>query len=310
MLDPAMGSGAFLVSACRYLSDRVVDAWLRDGLPDEVRRDVGADDRDELLRVARRLVADRCLYGVDRDPMAVELAKLSLWLVTLAKGRPFSFLDHALRCGDSLVGVIDVEQIKAFHLESGARQLSQEVSRALHVTETLLSKAAGLRREIEATPVHDIRSVHAKTEKLREAEALSERLRLAADAVVGAALAAEGISDEEASDLTGEEKVGGKRGAAQFRDAKESAKERAYRNRLESVAGLVATALEEDAEVPGSSYAGKQARGVVDRWLTGERATAVRPLPWPLEFPEITGVGARRGSTRSWGTRRSSAARS
>ncbi|MFB7209845.1 Eco57I restriction-modification methylase domain-containing protein [Streptomyces sp. NPDC056255] len=299
VLDPAMGSGAFLVSACRYLSDRVVDAWLRDGLPDEVRRDVGADDRDELLRVARRLVADRCLYGVDRDPMAVELAKLSLWLVTLAKGRPFSFLDHALRCGDALVGVIDVEQIKAFHLESGARQLSQEVSRALDVTESLLSKAANLRREIEATPVHDIRSVHAKTEKLREAEALSERLRLAADAVVGAALAAEGISDEEATDLTGEEKVGGKRGAAQFRDAKESAKERAYRNRLESVAGLVASALEkeraEDGPGVGWSYEGQQAREVVDRWLTGERAAAVRPLHWPLEFPEIMGVGGASG---------------
>ena len=121
--------------------------------------------------------------------MAVELAKLSLWLVTLAKDRPFSFLDHALRCGDSLVGVIDVEQIKAFHLESGARQLSPEVSRTLDVTESLLSEAAELRREIEATPVHDIRSVQAKTEKLRAAEALSEQLRLAADAVVGAALA-------------------------------------------------------------------------------------------------------------------------
>ncbi|MDX3328033.1 hypothetical protein PV405_25800 [Streptomyces sp. ME02-6979-3A] len=299
VLDPAMGSGAFLVSACRYLSDRVVDAWLRDGLPDEVRRDVGADDRDELLRVARRLVADRCLYGVDRDPMAVELAKLSLWLVTLAKGRPFSFLDHALRSGDSLVGVIDVEQIKAFHLESSARQLSPEVSRALDVTESVLSEAAALRREIEATPVHDIRSVHAKTEKLRKAEALSEQLRLAADAVVGAALAAEGISDEEASDLTGEEKVGGKRGAAQFRDAKENAKERAYRNRLESVAGLVATALEEeraeDSPGTGWSYEGQQAREVVDRWLTGERAAAVRPLHWPLEFPEIMGVGGASG---------------
>ncbi|MBT2524558.1 hypothetical protein J7E91_03720 [Streptomyces sp. ISL-99] len=301
VLDPAMGSGAFLVSACRYLSDRVVEAWLRDGLPDEVRRDVGEDDRDELLRVARRLVADRCLYGVDRDPMAVELAKLSLWLVTLAKGRPFSFLDHALRSGDSLVGVIDVEQIKAFHLESGARQLSPEVSRALEVTESLLSEAAELRREIEATPVHDIRSVHAKTEKLREAESLAERLRLAADAVVGAALAAEGIDDDEASALSGEEKVGGKRGAAQFRDAKESAKERAYRNRLESVAGLVATALEEEraddgswAE-PGSSFAGQKARAIVDRWLTGERVAAVRPLHWPLEFPEVLGAGTEAG---------------
>ncbi|MGW0646367.1 Eco57I restriction-modification methylase domain-containing protein [Streptomyces badius] len=299
VLDPAMGSGAFLVSACRYLSDRVVDAWLRDGLPDEIRKDVGEDDRDELLRVARRLVADRCLFGVDRDPMAVELAKLSLWLVTLAKGRPFSFLDHALRFGDSLVGVIDVEQIKSFHLESGARQLSPEASRALDVTETLLSKAAELRREIEATPVHDIRSIDAKTAKLREAESLTDRLRLAADAVVGAALAAEGISDEEASERTGEEKQGGKRGAAQFRDAKETAKERAYSDRLESVVGLVASALEdsgtEDGQEGGWSYAGEQARGVVDRWLTGERAAAVRPLHWPLEFPEIMGVGGASG---------------
>ncbi|MFJ9886312.1 Eco57I restriction-modification methylase domain-containing protein [Streptomyces sp. NPDC091287] len=299
VLDPAMGSGAFLVSACRYLSDRVVDAWLRDGLPDEIRKDVGEDDRDELLRVARRLVADRCLFGVDRDPMAVELAKLSLWLVTLAKGRPFSFLDHALRFGDSLVGVIDVEQIKSFHLDSGARQLSPEASRALDVTETLLSKAAELRREIEATPVHDIRSIDAKTAKLREAESLTDRLRLAADAVVGAALAAEGISDEEASDRTGEERQGGKRGAAQFRDAKETAKERAYSDRLESVVGLVASALEdsgtEGGQEGGWSYAGEQARGVVDRWLTGERAAAVRPLHWPLEFPEIMGVGGASG---------------
>ncbi|MEU5523547.1 hypothetical protein ABZ759_23550 [Streptomyces sp. NPDC047860] len=84
--DVAMGSGAFLVSACRYLADRLVRAWERDGLPADVSSLVGEDaDRDELARTARRLVADRCLYGVDRDPMAVELAKLSLWLVTLAK---------------------------------------------------------------------------------------------------------------------------------------------------------------------------------------------------------------------------------
>ncbi|MFH8633388.1 Eco57I restriction-modification methylase domain-containing protein [Streptomyces lydicus] len=306
VLDPAMGSGAFLVSACRYLADRVVEAWLRDGLPHAIRRDVGEDDRDELLRIARRLVTDRCLYGVDRDPMAVELAKLSLWLVTLAKGRPFSFLDHALRSGDSLVGVIDVEQVKAFHLNSGARQLSPEVARALDVTESLLSQAADLRQEIEATPVNDIRVVHAKSEKLRKAEALAEKLRLAADAVVGAALAAEGISDEEAEDLTGEAKTGGKRGAAVFRDAKEDAKARAYRNRLESVAGLIVTALEEDTaeegttrENTGSETAGSkaaaQARAMVEGWLRGSRAAAVRPLHWPLEFPEVMGVGRSTG---------------
>jgi len=289
VLDPAMGSGAFLVSACRYLSDRVVEAWLReDELPPEIARDVDRDDHEQLHQIARRLVSDRCLYGVDRDPMAVELAKLSLWLVTLAKGRPFSFLDHALRSGDSLVGVIDVRQVKQFHLEWRDRQLSPEVARALDVTETLLSEAAELRRKIESTAVTDIRVVRDKADLLAQAESRSERLRLAADAVVGAALAAEGISDDEASDISGEEQVGGARGAAQFRDAKEDAKSRAYRNRLESVAGLVATALGEGA---GAEEAVVRARGIVDGWLKGPRAEAVRPLHWPLEFPEIMGVG-------------------
>ncbi|MFB6770452.1 Eco57I restriction-modification methylase domain-containing protein [Streptomyces sp. NPDC056337] len=292
VLDPAMGSGAFLVSACRYLSDRVVDAWVRDGLPPEIARDVDADDREQLHQVARRLVADRCLYGVDRDPMAVELAKLSLWLVTLAKGRPFSFLDHALRCGDSLVGVIDVEQVKAFHLEPGARQLSPEVSRALEVTESLLSEAAELRRKIESTTVTDIRVVRDKAELLEQADALSGKLRLAADAVVGAALAAEGISDEEATEISGVESVGGARGRAAHAEAKEDAKAKAYRNRLEAVAGLVAAAMGDGAQ---AEEAAVRARGIAEGWLKGPRAEAVRPLHWPLEFPEVMGVGGSSG---------------
>ena len=70
-------------------------------------------DEDELLH-ARRIVAQRCLYGVDKNPMAVDLAKLSLWLATLAREHPFTFLDHALRCGDSLVGLTKA-QIIGFH---------------------------------------------------------------------------------------------------------------------------------------------------------------------------------------------------
>lgn len=293
VLDPAMGSGAFLVSACRYLSDRVVEAWLReDELPPEIAKDVDRDDHEQLHQIARRLVADQCLYGVDRDPMAVELAKLSLWLVTLAKGRPFSFLDHALRCGDSLIGVIDVRQVSQFHLDWQDRQLSPEVARALEGTEGLLSQAAELRRQIESTAVTDIRVVRDKADLLAKAEALSGKLRLAADAVVGAALAAEGISDEEASEISGEENVGGARGAARFRDAKEDAKSRAYRYRLEAVAGLVATAL---GEGDGAEEAGVRARGIVEGWLKGPRAEAVRPLHWPLEFPEVMGVGDSHG---------------
>ncbi len=105
--DPAMGSGAFLVEACRQLAKRLVAAWeLHDRMPEI------PPDEDPLLH-ARRLVAQRCLYGVDKNPFAVNLAKLSLWLVTLARDHAFTFLDHALKCGDSLVGLTR-EQIGAF----------------------------------------------------------------------------------------------------------------------------------------------------------------------------------------------------
>ena len=64
------------------------------------------------------MVAERCLYGVDINPMAVEMAKLSLWLITLQRDRPFTFLDHALKCGDSLLGVSSVKQIENFSLRA------------------------------------------------------------------------------------------------------------------------------------------------------------------------------------------------
>ena len=99
VLDPAVGSGAFLVEACRTLADLLVMAWrAHECLPK-------LPPGDEPLTHARRLVAQHCIYGVDRNPMAVDLAKLSLWLVTLAEDHPFTFLDHAIRHGDSLVGV-------------------------------------------------------------------------------------------------------------------------------------------------------------------------------------------------------------
>ena len=76
------------------------------------------DDPAERLAIARRYVADRCLYGVDINPMAVEMAKLSLWLITLQRDRPFTFLDHALKCGDSLLGRQFVKQIENFSLRA------------------------------------------------------------------------------------------------------------------------------------------------------------------------------------------------
>lgn len=97
--DLAMGSAAFLVEVCQQLADEVVKAWDFHGSP------VDLPDVIEPVAYARRLVTQQCLYGVDKNSFAVNLAKLSLWLVTLAKDLPFTFVDHALKCGDSLVGL-------------------------------------------------------------------------------------------------------------------------------------------------------------------------------------------------------------
>ncbi len=102
--DPAMGSGAFLVESCRYLAELLELAWNREGLPDALKPG-GSAHGEEPLIYARRLIAQSCLYGVDKNPFAVNLARLSLWLVSLSKGAPFTFVDHALKCGDSLVGM-------------------------------------------------------------------------------------------------------------------------------------------------------------------------------------------------------------
>jgi len=98
ILDPAMGSGAFLAAACRYLAERVEQARVAEGAwTDE---DVTDSDRAQVSRT----IAERCLYGIDRNPTAVQLARLSLWLTTLAADRPLTFLDHHLATGNSLIG--------------------------------------------------------------------------------------------------------------------------------------------------------------------------------------------------------------
>ena len=141
--DPAMGSGAFLVEACRQLADVLVDAWrAHDAVPN-----IPPDETEIIF--ARRLIAQRCLYGVDRNPVAVDLAKLSLWLITLARDHPLTFLDHALRHGDALVGLTK-RQIGAFHWKGDAPSF-QAGFEALE-TEQRLKKASELRQRIREAP--------------------------------------------------------------------------------------------------------------------------------------------------------------
>lgn len=123
VLDPAMGSGHFLVGATRRLSEHLLaayrkryeevlttqpelsptDLFLEAGVHPEVARNWEHEDR--ALTACRLLVAGNCIYGVDKNPLAVDLARVSLWLATAAADHPLTFLDHRLRCGDSLLGL-------------------------------------------------------------------------------------------------------------------------------------------------------------------------------------------------------------
>jgi hypothetical protein len=96
IIDPACGSGHFLLAAARQVAAEVA------------RLDAGPDTPGEALRQhALRDVVQHCIYGVDRNPLAVELCKTALWIETVELGKPLSFLDAHIRCGDSLVGVLD-----------------------------------------------------------------------------------------------------------------------------------------------------------------------------------------------------------
>src|SRR5690242_7554438 len=135
----------------------------------------------EPLLHAKRLVAERCLYGVDKNPAAVELAKLSVWLETLSADKPFTFLDHVLRHGDSLVG-LDLEQIRSFHwapekqLPTIAQLVDQVLSEVREHREAILALA-----DDESGPVQG-----EKRRLLEVAELALDRVKLVADACVGA----------------------------------------------------------------------------------------------------------------------------
>lgn len=193
--DPAMGSGAFLVQACRYLAERLVESWGKaeaDGaaltgegevLEALEGRDPLSSEPLERLTMARRLVAERCLYGVDINPMAVELAKLSLWLVTLAKGRPFGFLDHNLRHGNSLLGIHRLEQLTELSMtpKGRPRLFAGNIERAVN-------EAIALRKALREVPIRDISDVRVMANLDADARRILDGPHRVADALVGEAL--------------------------------------------------------------------------------------------------------------------------
>jgi len=196
--DLAVGSAAFLVETCRQLADELVKAWRIHG----ARPQVPPDETEELL--AMRIVAQRCLYGVDRNPMAVDLAKLSLWLATLAKDHPFTFLDHAIRCGDSLVGLTRTQiedftwrdtKISERHFFS--EEVRKRTSAALRERQNLLGLG------------DDYGTPQLKRAKLEKADELLETVRFIGDAAVAAFFAGDKDKAREANRLELADRISG-----------------------------------------------------------------------------------------------------
>jgi hypothetical protein len=279
--DMAMGSGAFLVQSCRYLSEKLVEAWenaeralneqdddedeyrIKPQITPDGRRSQGRPseellplDPDERLALARRLIAERCLYGVDKNPMAVEMAKLSLWLITLAKNKPFTFLDHNLRGGDSLLGA-DERQLYNGSLDAKAGEISQISLIRLamdHVLPTVIEK----RRKIATLTDYDVQAVQEKERLLKEADQALEIARLGGDLIVAIAL-----SDPK--------------------------RRQNLQDTLGSEYAVLANAYDEALHHPQTAFgwaakneAYKRIRAEVDELLKGRK-----PFHWPLEFPEV-----------------------
>jgi|APLak6261679142_1056127.scaffolds.fasta_scaffold00003_172 hypothetical protein len=258
--DPAMGSGAFLVEACRFLGDKLKDAWLRFRVAPKVPSD------EDLTLHARRVVAQRCLYGVDKNPMAVQLSKLSLWLFTLAKDHPFTFLDHALKCGDSLVGLTRT-QIARFTWEDDVTSFTTTFTS--HV-EQLVQRGEVLRLQI-----HDLPDPPDTAELLTlndAAEASLETARLLGHLTIAAFF------------------QGGNSKVKTARVQALAARVQLLFTRLLGTKSLLKRSANE-ATAPELGQLNGELRSMFDS-LCDEHATIpTLPFHWDLEFPEVFGRG-------------------
>jgi len=177
VLDPAMGSGHFLIRACQYLAEEIAT----NPYSLEPREFDQRTDEASLLFWKRR-VAEACLYGVDVNPMAVELAKLALWLETVATDAPLAFLDHHLQCGDSIIGarIAHLDTPPGGALVSGifAREIASAIPQLLEPISAI--------RDLPSTSLENVK----EKERLyrRRYRVAKERFQTVADAWCAAAL--------------------------------------------------------------------------------------------------------------------------
>ena len=275
--DPAVGSGAILVAACRYLAYRLIEAWRVEGDPRAAETATAADDpnRLDIVIEARRLVAERCCYGVDRNPMAVEMAKLSMWLTTVAKNRPFTFLDHALKAGDSLLGIWNVDQLRHLHYDVAAGRARKTPipgfsagGDAVRAAERLIEEALGMRQQMHSIETIRPADIEQKQKLHAESEKRLAILATIADVLAGAALSTAGERDPSTAliaRIEGDAEV-----VVQLVDALEKPDETEAIHRADNRARLRLDAGRPDGAPPRS------------------------PLHWPIAFPEVFSIAAAR----------------
>ena len=156
--DPAMGSGHFLVEAV----EQVARAMVRAGVAAE-------------LNEARREVVERCIYGIDLNPLAVELAKLSLWLATVAKDQPLSFLDAHLKCGNALLGA------RVEDLGSSATEPGEQLNLLGAALEDVLPNLLEIVDEMRALESASVADIEAKEELLERFNRIQGPFRVLAN---------------------------------------------------------------------------------------------------------------------------------
>ncbi len=247
--DIAAGSGAFLVAAARYLADRLIEARANEGLE--------TSHESDLKRWAIREIVARCLYGADINGMAVEMCKLSLWLISMDAGKPFSFVDDRVFHGNSLLGVTTEEQLKAQHIYPERRHGREQL--LWFDVDKDLDDAARIRRELTSGQVDDsdrMRSTKAKQALLAQAEQVTAKLRDIADGIIAA-----GLLD------------GGKQG-------------KKLDDRYTDLADALRTAYPADDTAPDRT----ELDAIIDSGLaptvnTGEARW--KPLHWILEAPDV-----------------------
>ena len=201
--DPAMGSGAFLVQVCRWLGARLVESW-----DVEKKKGFKITDQGKVVEslgkaeplseepntrriTAMRLITERCLYGVDVNPLAVELAKLSIWLVTMSNGKPLGFLDHNFRAGDSLLGIHNIEQLMQLTMTPDA-STKQQPTLFQQTIKKAVADSFRLREELRSVTVRDIHDIETMNRLNLEAVEKTAKIRKLADAMIADALSAKG----------------------------------------------------------------------------------------------------------------------